>query len=546
MKKCYVLFSLLMSTVVFTACGTGIKNSSGSSNSDSDSSVSMQTQNIEMEITDLVNLGSDPQAYMLYGSYRNEEEYKDEDGSYAEKHADDYDYMTLQLADSEEYEVQILPVELQADTDFLNSDLAGKTDEELKDEVGLTDQQISALHEYWQYNHMRANFVERKKYSEDGEYSYSTNNFFQFAYEVVGDKLYMGLEALITDEEDETKLEYYVQDREEWTEYSYGFDGLDLILSKDGKSTRLKSFSMLYAEKKNEGLYEWGYAKNSSSGYDGIVHLSLNTEDGDDSYIEWADGRTGENVKTQIDGNQFTLTWDSTYRYNYDLGESEEGEGGKITGIFLITNRPNGGMDGGLSICVDGKWYPYVYDSTAYWNGELSDNLETDADVSSMSEDELGELKENQTAVSSGLMGAFKEQGLDSTKIDESTGTVQMDNNVLFAWDKADLSEEGKAYLDQFLAAYVPVISSAIEDGKVSTIVVEGYTDSAGDEAYNLKLSQERAKTVADYIKAGYPELTNAIEVVGNGANNLILDGEGKEDAAASRRVEVRYVLKTE
>lgn len=124
--------------------------------------------------------------------------------------------------------------------------------------------------------------------------------------------------------------------------------------------------------------------------------------------------------------------------------------------------------------------------------------------------------------------------------------TTQMDNNVLFAWDKADLSEEGKAYLDQFLAAYVPVISSAIEDGKVSTIVVEGYTDSAGDEAYNLKLSQERAKTVADYIKAGYPELTNAIEVVGNGANNLILDGEGKEDAAASRRVEVRYVLKTE
>lgn len=169
-----------------------------------------------------------------------------------------------------------------------------------------------------------------------------------------------------------------------------------------------------------------------------------------------------------------------------------------------------------------------------------------DADVSSMSEDELGELKENQTAVSSGLMGAFKEQGLDSTKIDESTGTVQMDNNVLFAWDKADLSEEGKAYLDQFLAAYVPVISSAIEDGKVSTIVVEGYTDSAGDEAYNLKLSEERAKTVADYIKAGYPELANAIEVVGNGANNLILDGEGKEDAAASRRVEVRYVLKTE
>ena len=85
MKKFCVLFSLLMSTTVFTACGTGINNNSDSSNS----GVSMQTPNIEM--VKLVNLGSDPQAYMLYGSYRNEEEYKDEDGSYAEKHADDYD-----------------------------------------------------------------------------------------------------------------------------------------------------------------------------------------------------------------------------------------------------------------------------------------------------------------------------------------------------------------------------------------------------------------------------------------------------------------------
>lgn len=56
MKKFCVWFGLLMSTAVFTACGTGIKNSSESSNS----SVSMQTQNINIEIEHLVNLGSDP------------------------------------------------------------------------------------------------------------------------------------------------------------------------------------------------------------------------------------------------------------------------------------------------------------------------------------------------------------------------------------------------------------------------------------------------------------------------------------------------------
>ena len=224
MKKFCVLFSLLMSTMVFTACGAGIKYSSDSNSSNS--SGSKQTKNAE-----LVDLGSDPHAYMLYGTYRNEENYKDEDGSYANEHADDYGYMTLQLEDSEKYEVQILPIQIYADTDFLIYDLSGKTDKELKEEEGLTDQQIGALHEYWQYDHIRASFVERKKYSEDGEYSYSVNTLFTFAYEVVGDKLYMGLEALIMDDEDETNLGYHVQDRKDWVEYSYGFDGLDLILS---------------------------------------------------------------------------------------------------------------------------------------------------------------------------------------------------------------------------------------------------------------------------------------------------------------------------
>ena len=164
-------------------------------------------------------------------------------------------------------------------------------------------------------------------------------------------------------------------------------------------------------QKKNEGIYEWGYAENSTAGYDGIVHITMSTEEGYDSSIEWADGKRAENVTAQIEGNQFALTWDSTYRYDYDLGESEEGEGGKLTGIFLLTARPNGGADGGLSICVDGEWYPYVYDSTAYWNGELSDNLATDADVSSMSEQELGELKEKPDSGLKRTHGSFQRAG---------------------------------------------------------------------------------------------------------------------------------------
>lgn len=540
MKKLWLMSGLLLCMMTFTACGATDGKSDGGQSMDGAGTAS--AENVAT-----VDLGKYPDAYMLYGMYWNEERYQTKDSSYAEKHKEDYDYMTLQIADSKACEVQIFPVEIEADTSFLNSNLKGKSDKELK-EAGLTDEQINAVHEYLQYDHMQITYVMRYKYSEDDEYSYSIGNTFQFAYEVVGDKLYMGLAYLITDEEEPDYLTYYIEDRDKWIEYSYGFDGLDLILSRDGESTRLRPWDMLNAEEKKKGLYEWGYAKSSSDGYDGIVHLTLSTDEDfpDSSVIEWADGRRGQNVTTQINGNQFTLSWESTYCYDYDEGKSEEGEGGELTGTFLISERPNGGLDGGLSICIDGKWYPYVYDDQTYWNGELSDNLASDTEVSDLSEEELGELKENQTAVSNGLMGAFKEQGLDSAKVDETTGTVQMDTNVLFAVDKADLSDEGKSYLDDFLAAYVPVISEAMEEGKVSSIVVEGYTDSSGEEEHNQKLSEERAQTVADYIKAAYPELANAIEVVGNGENNLILDEEGKEDAAASRRVEVRYVLKTE
>ena len=40
---------------------------------------------------------------------------------------------------------------------------------------------------------------------------------------------------------------------------------------------------MLYAEKKNEGIYEWGYAENSTAGYDGIVQHNYEYEEGYDS-----------------------------------------------------------------------------------------------------------------------------------------------------------------------------------------------------------------------------------------------------------------------
>lgn len=105
----------------------------------------------------------------------------------------------------------------------------------------------------------------------------------------------------------------------------------------------------------------------------------------------------------------------------------------------------------------------------------------------------------------------------------------------MFAFDKADLSEEGKAEIDEYRKTLGPEIS----DSKL--VVVVGYTDSSGDPSYNQALSLKRAQSVADYLIAnGTPE--NVVRVIGRGANDPLASNDTKEGRAENRRVEI-YVV---
>ena len=78
----------------------------------------------------------------------------------------------------------------------------------------------------------------------------------------------------------------------------------------------------------------------------------------------------------------------------------------------------------------------------------------------------------------------------------------------------------------------------------VQSIVVTGYTDRLGTDAYNQKLSQQRAATVADYLKSS--GVAGTIEQRGMGKANEIeactgVKGEKKLIAclAPNRRVTI-------
>ena len=93
--------------------------------------------------------------------------------------------------------------------------------------------------------------------------------------------------------------------------------------------------------------------------------------------------------------------------------------------------------------------------------------------------------------------------------------------NIYYDYDKATLRPESKAVLDSILSFF--------SDNKDLTIEIGSHTDSRGSDEYNLKLSQERAQSVVDYliekgvakdrlIAKGYGE-TKLVNKCGNGVD---------------------------
>ena len=99
---------------------------------------------------------------------------------------------------------------------------------------------------------------------------------------------------------------------------------------------------------------------------------------------------------------------------------------------------------------------------------------------------------------------------------------------VNFATNSAELTAEGKATLDETV--------EQLNRLKFVAGSVVGYTDSAGPDAYNQKLSERRAATVADYLE-GKGIAVGRLSSSGAGESEPVGDNKTKEGRAQNRRV---------
>ncbi|RYE93395.1 MAG: DUF4398 domain-containing protein [Myxococcales bacterium] len=100
------------------------------------------------------------------------------------------------------------------------------------------------------------------------------------------------------------------------------------------------------------------------------------------------------------------------------------------------------------------------------------------------------------------------------------------------------LYESGKSALLPTAQEKLNQVADALLQNRDATMVVEGHTDSQGDDASNMKLSEDRAKSVRDYlVTRGIA--SDRITSVGKGETTPVADNKSPEGRANNRRVEI-------
>jgi OOP family OmpA-OmpF porin len=102
--------------------------------------------------------------------------------------------------------------------------------------------------------------------------------------------------------------------------------------------------------------------------------------------------------------------------------------------------------------------------------------------------------------------------------------------NILFDFDKAVVKD--KYHED------VKKIADLMQEFPDKNITIEGHTDNFGTEKYNQKLSEERAKSVRQYLIDKFGINGSRLTAVGYGEEKPIANNDTVEGRQKNRRVE--------
>ena len=126
--------------------------------------------------------------------------------------------------------------------------------------------------------------------------------------------------------------------------------------------------------------------------------------------------------------------------------------------------------------------------------------------------------------------------GVDVTEVDNGEAILlNLPDGVTFATGSATINQAFRATLND--------VAASLKQYPNSLIDVYGYTDSTGSEEFNQRLSEERARNVADYlVSQGVARSRIRSQGFGENASYFVGDNATAEGRARNRRVEIKII----
>jgi outer membrane protein OmpA-like peptidoglycan-associated protein len=126
---------------------------------------------------------------------------------------------------------------------------------------------------------------------------------------------------------------------------------------------------------------------------------------------------------------------------------------------------------------------------------------------------------------------------LDLVSLEELNNKKLRTNAIHFAYKSAMLDSSSNPVLDQ--------VNELLLQHKDLMLVIEAHTDDIGGRAYNVELSQQRARSVVEHLLSMGVEPERLVPI-GHGKNQPIASNKSGEGRALNRRVEFRMVVRGE
>ena len=114
--------------------------------------------------------------------------------------------------------------------------------------------------------------------------------------------------------------------------------------------------------------------------------------------------------------------------------------------------------------------------------------------------------------------------GAEVERVNEGIKVTMKENMVNFAFNSSELSSATKTNLDK--------LAKVLVNNPDTNINIYGHTDSKGTDAYNMTLSEKRAKSVVNYLAS------HGVKRKGMGESDPVATNETEAGRAENRRVE--------